>query len=231
MTDLPQRLLAFDAAGAACSAAVWAEGGLAARRFVEMRRGQSEHLMPMIEAVMAEGGLAYGELDLIAVTRGPGGFTGVRIGLATARALALAARRPLLGIDNFTVVAAGLTAEQRRGRTLAVLLDAKRSDLYAAVYDADGRLRQPPTALAPAALAAQLPDGPLLLAGDAVDQIRPLLAARQGEIEVAREARLADAAVLADLAAATPLSEVPEAAPEPLYLRPPDVTPPRQGRS
>ena len=104
----PERLLALDTAGTACSAAVWCAGKVRARRFEVMARGQSERLVPMIEAVMSEAGIAYGALDAVAVTLGPGGFTGVRIGLATARALALAWARPIIGVSNFEALAAAV---------------------------------------------------------------------------------------------------------------------------
>ncbi|MCH6588836.1 MAG: tRNA (adenosine(37)-N6)-threonylcarbamoyltransferase complex dimerization subunit type 1 TsaB, partial [Proteobacteria bacterium] len=78
-SDRARCLLAFDTAGTACSAAIWRDGAVRARRFEAMSRGQSERLVPMIQAVMAEAGVAYPALDAIAVTCGPGGFTGVRI--------------------------------------------------------------------------------------------------------------------------------------------------------
>ncbi|MDX1711849.1 MAG: tRNA (adenosine(37)-N6)-threonylcarbamoyltransferase complex dimerization subunit type 1 TsaB, partial [Rhodovibrionaceae bacterium] len=93
----PRRLLALDAAGTACSAAIVVDGRLVAARFESMRRGHSERLVPMIGEVMAEAGLAYADLDAVGVTRGPGAFTGVRIGLATARAIGLAAGKPIYG--------------------------------------------------------------------------------------------------------------------------------------
>lgn len=182
---------------------------------------------------MAEAGLAYQALEAIAVTLGPGGFTGVRIGLATARALALASARPLIGISNFEVVAAAVPENERQDRVLAVLIDAKRAELFAQAFTADltphgdaphGDAR----ALSPEALDAFLPSGPLILAGDAVAQARPALDAAGREYVVASSPGPADAAWLARLAARRPLP-APDGPPaQAIYLRAPDVTLPRE---
>ncbi|WP_420345966.1 tRNA (adenosine(37)-N6)-threonylcarbamoyltransferase complex dimerization subunit type 1 TsaB [Pelagibius sp.] len=126
-------LLALEAAGAACSAAVWAGGRVAARRFAPMLRGQSEHLVPMIAEAMADWGGGFAALDAVAVTTGPGGFTGVRIGLAAARGLALARRLPVLGLSSFEVAAAAAPAEERAGRLVASFIDSKRGGRFSAV--------------------------------------------------------------------------------------------------
>ncbi len=232
-SDRAHCLLAFDTAGTACSAAVWRGGAIRARRFEIMSRGQSERLVPMIEEVMAEAGIAYPALDAIAVTRGPGGFTGVRIGLATARALALACARPVIGVSNFEAVAAAVPEDERRGRSLAVVIDAKRSDLYVQAFGAvpgavpgEGGLA-PVTeaqAIAPANLDAILPAGPLLLAGDAVEAARGALEVAGRDVMAAAAPGQADAGWVAALAAGQPLPEAGAPPPEPIYLRGPDVT-------
>ncbi|RMD63862.1 MAG: tRNA (adenosine(37)-N6)-threonylcarbamoyltransferase complex dimerization subunit type 1 TsaB, partial [Alphaproteobacteria bacterium] len=108
-------MLALDAAGAACSAALWRDGAVRARRFEVMSRGQAERLVPMIQDVMAAAGQAYAALDAVAVACGPGGFTGVRIALATARGLALAQHLPLVGVSSFEAVAAAVPAAECEG--------------------------------------------------------------------------------------------------------------------
>ncbi len=217
-------LLALDTAGTACSVALWCAGGIRARRFEAMTRGQSERLVPMIEAVMTEAGVGYEALDAIAVTLGPGGFTGVRIGLATARALALACARPVIGVSNFEAVAAAVPESERRGRSLAVLIDAKRSDLYAQAFSAELAALAEPRVLAPEALDGFLPRGPLILAGDAAAQGRAALQAIGRDLLVASSPGSADAARVAALAAARPLPAPDAAPPAPIYLRGPDVT-------
>jgi len=226
----PRRLLALDAAGSACSAAVWCDGRLAARSFAAMRRGQSERLVPMIQAVMAEAGLDFAALDAVAVTRGPGGFTGVRIGLATARALGLALAVPVIGVTSFEAVAAAVPAEQRRGRVLAVVLDAKRREVYVQPFDAALLALAPAAARAPEALAGALPTGPLLLAGDGAAQAAPALAAAGRPATLAEAPGAVDAAWVARLAAERPLPPPgPGTVPQPIYLREADVTLPAAG--
>ena len=228
-SDRARCLLAFDTAGTACSAAVWREGALRARRFEPMSRGQSERLVPMIEAVMAEAGIAYPALDAIAVTCGPGGFTGVRIGLATARALALACARPVIGVSNFEAVAASVPEDARTGRSLAAVIDAKRSDLYVQAFGVtpggtDLKPAAPARAIAPADLDSYLPAGPLLLVGDAADTALAALVAAGRDVVAAAAPGQADAGVVAALAAVRPLPEAGTPPPGPIYLRGPDVT-------
>jgi len=224
-------LLAFDTAGTACSAAIWRDGTVCARQFEAMSRGQSELLVPMIEAVMDEAGIAYPALDAIAVTCGPGGFTGVRIGLATARALALACARPVIGISNFEAIAAAVPEDARAGRRLAVVIDAKRSDIYIQALGPDLEPVTPARAIAPKDLGAFLPEGPLLLAGDAVDTALAALEAAGRDAVAAAAPGRADAGVFAALAAARPLPTAGTPPPGPIYLRGPDVTlAPRPGR-
>ena len=196
-----------------------------------MQRGQSERLVPMIGEVMAEAGLGFDALEAVAVTVGPGGFTGVRIGLATARGLALAWTKPLLGISNFEAIAASVSGDERRGRRVAVLLDAKRTEIYVQAFDSALVPLGGPASVMPRDLAGHLPAGPLVLAGDAVEQgLDELGAVRGCDLKIASAARHVEAGRLAELAAALPLPG-PGASPAmPLYLRPPDVSRPKHGR-
>jgi tRNA threonylcarbamoyladenosine biosynthesis protein TsaB len=224
-------LLALDAAGSACSAAAWRSGAVVAHRLEAMSRGQSERLMPMIEEVMDEAGLAYSALDAIAVTRGPGAFTGVRIGLAAARGLALAWDRPIIAVSTLEAVAAATADAERRDRTILVLLDAKRADLYVQAFDPDLAPLSDPEALAPEMIVQGLPPGPLLLAGDGIGQARRALDALGRDLLVSRAPALCDAAQVAALAACRALPAADAPAPTALYLRAPDVTPPPAARS
>lgn len=225
-------LLALDCSAASCSAALWRDGGLAAHRFEAMARGQAEALIPLIDGMMDAAAARYGDLDLIAVTVGPGSFTGLRIGLAAARGLALAAGVPVLGLTSFAAIAAAVPADS--DAHLAVAIDDRRGGVYWQEFAADGPgARRPagaPAAIAADALgveiAARLRGRRFLVAGDGAPLLRAALGDGAG-IDVATETGPPDAAWIAREAAALAadfLAGRPVGLPPvPLYLRAPDV--------
>ena len=223
-------ILAFDTSAGACSAAVRSDGETLAERFEVRARGQAEILMPMVGEVISAAGLAYRDLDLIAATVGPGSFTGMRIGIAAARAMSLAARIPALGLTTLEVVAAGIDGTETGSHPVLVCVESKREDIYAQLFGADGEPQTEPMAATPTALAAATPiDGGLILAGSAS---RPMAAALE---DAGRDFRLADgpaepqAAVAARMAEERWIPGVSLAPLAPLYLRPPDTTGPKPG--
>jgi tRNA threonylcarbamoyladenosine biosynthesis protein TsaB len=218
--------LALDSAGQGCSAAVVADGRLLARRFAAMERGQAEALLPMVSEVLAEAGRPLASLDLIAVTIGPGAFTGLRIGLAAARGLALASGLPLFGITSFEAVAAQVAPGERAGRTLVVALDSKRAEIYLQSFGAAGEPLGEGALAAAADWPKAVPEGPLVLAGDAAARLAGALAGR--DVALAAGPGLADAADVARLAAAAWRPGLRPPPPRPLYLRAPDTTAPRR---
>ncbi|WP_404383383.1 tRNA (adenosine(37)-N6)-threonylcarbamoyltransferase complex dimerization subunit type 1 TsaB [Caenispirillum salinarum] len=217
-------ILALDTAMAACSAAVWRDGATLAARRQPMARGQAEALVPLMQAVMAEAGIAdYADLDRIAVTQGPGSFTGLRVGLATARAVAVAADRPVIGITTTEALAAAVPAELRGNRPVLAVIDSKRADLFLQWFGPDISPLGPPESAEPEALRARLTEQPAVVVGDAVAMLGDLPA---GCIDAGPDLTLPDPAVVAGLAAAKAL---PEAPPGALYIRPPDATLPVNG--
>lgn len=193
-----------------------------------MGRGQSERLVPMIQEVMAAAGCGFDDLDAIAATCGPGGFTGVRIGLAAARGLALALELPIIGLSNFEVLAAAAPV-LAPDRHLLTTIDAKRAELYVQVFAPSPgggipRPLGPGCATRPEALAAQVPPGPLVLIGDAAAVAGDALRAAGRSIEVSSSEDLCLAAVAAQMAAARPLPGPGALPPRPIYLRGADVT-------
>ncbi|MDP6429916.1 MAG: tRNA (adenosine(37)-N6)-threonylcarbamoyltransferase complex dimerization subunit type 1 TsaB [Rhodospirillales bacterium] len=217
-------ILAFDCATSTCSAAVWRGGGIAAHRFEQMARGQAEALLPMIEAVMAEAASDYPDLDLIAVTIGPGAFTGLRIGLATARAMALAAAKPMFGVTSFEAVLAGLADEIGGDANVLVALETKRADIYVQLFDGAGRPLSDPAASDEDDLAALAgTSATVLVAGDAASRAHQCLIAGGIDAVLSSSAPCPDARFIARLAAAEWRPGGHQAPLEPLYLRPPDA--------
>ena len=109
----PMLILAIDTALDACAAAVLDTdaGKLIAQESQAMKRGHAEALMPLIARVMKASGIAFAALDRIAVTTGPGSFTGLRVGLSAARGIALAAEKPAVGLTTLTAYAAPFVGE------------------------------------------------------------------------------------------------------------------------
>ena len=233
------RILALDSACAAVSAALWCDGNLAARRFEPMVRGQAEILMPMIVAVLDEAKADFERLDLVAVTVGPGSFTGLRIGLSTARGIALARGIPVVGVTTLEAVAFAAAAEAAErdapDMALVIALETRRADLYLQCFAPDRAALAPPQAVLPDAAAGVLPAGALFVAGDARERLREPLAAAGKDVQFATGAGLPDAAAIAAIAAdrwiAGDGAGAGHAPPAPVYLHPPlAVVPPQGGR-
>lgn len=219
-------LLAIDTATNACSAALWLNGAPGPARCAVMRRGHGETLMPMVAGVMAEADIGFADLQGLAVTTGPGAFTGIRIGLAAARGFALAAGLPLLGVTTLEAVAA---AQDSSGRLLLVALDSKREDVYAQLFSSDGAPLSRPASILPEEIVDILPAGEAIaVAGDMADRVFAALSARRPPPVRLAGPDLPDASVVVRIAARRFAESPPETgAPPPsaLYLRPPDAIP------
>lgn len=198
------KLLGFDTATTACSAALWADGEVAACRYIDAPGAHAETLVPMLREVVAEAGSTLAAMGAFAVTVGPGSFTGIRIGLATARGLALALGRPLIGLSTLEVLAAGIPADERDGPILAAL-DAGRGRLYVQLFDHAARPLGEPQACAadtlPGLVAAPSESGPLTLVGTGQEAARAALPPSV-ETRPANDSLAPDARVLVRCAAA-----------------------------
>jgi tRNA threonylcarbamoyladenosine biosynthesis protein TsaB len=220
-------VLGIDTSAAACSAALWRDGAIVARERLAMARGHAEALMPMIERIMR--GTAYESLDAVAVTAGPGAFTGLRIGLAAARGIALAAGIPAIGVSAFAAIAAAIPNAALTGRALAVAIDTKRGDVYLQGFDEARRPLGLGRVAGPGEIAALLPQGPLHVAGDGAALVAAALAAETRDVSWDGDRAPPDAAAVAALGAellqAARRAGAPLPPPEPLYLRAPEATP------
>lgn len=131
------RLLALETATEACSVALWVDGAVIERHELAPRR-HAELVLPMVDAVLAEGGISRRALDAIAVGRGPGAFTGVRLAIAVAQGLALALDRPVVPVS--TLAALALAAAQDAGAApILAAIDARMGEVYAGCFRADAQ--------------------------------------------------------------------------------------------
>ena len=139
------RILAIDTALEACAAAVLdtEQGKVIARESKAMTRGHAEALMPLIERVMIQSGGGFDSLDRFAVTVGPGSFTGLRVGIAAARGLALATGKPAVGLTTLSAFAAPLIAADDT-HPVVVAIDARHEHVYLQVFGPGGRTLVPP---------------------------------------------------------------------------------------
>ena len=134
-------ILAIDTALEACAAAVLDTdaGELRAQEQQLMKRGHAEALMPMIARVMQSADLAFTALDRIAVTVGPGSFTGLRVGISAARGLALAAKRPAVGLTTLSAYAAAIIGQSGSVPVISAI-DARHDHVYFQIVAGDGGL-------------------------------------------------------------------------------------------
>ena len=213
-------LVGFDTATPAVSVALHDGERVVAQAFAVDARRHSELLMPMIAKVMADAGVSRGDLGAVAVGVGPGPYTGLRVGVVTARVLGSVLGLPVSGVCSLDVIAAAAAAA-RPGREFLVATDARRREVYWARYDAAGRRVAGPH-VGPA---SSIPGAADLAVAGSGGQLYP-----EAFAEVTGPA-YPDAATLCRLVAGARADEPATARPallpaEPLYLRRPDAREP-----
>jgi len=201
-------ILGFDTSAAHCAAALVSGDAVLACAHEDMAKGQAEALVPMLEQVLHAAGVAWGDLQALAVGVGPGNFTGIRISVATARGLALALKIPAIGVSIFEGRAEGLP------RPLVVAEDARRGEVYLQGFGAG-------------------PDVPCLMALDELHfapgipltgTAAETVAARGGNPVLAARYPLAEAIARAGACKLGATLSPPR--PAPLYIRAADAAPP-----
>jgi tRNA threonylcarbamoyladenosine biosynthesis protein TsaB len=173
------KILALDTATEACSV-VLGMGDRAIGRYLEFERGHAEKLLPMVEELLAEGGMTLGELDAIAFGRGPGGFTGVRLAASVAQGLAFGANLGVVPISDLAAVAQRVVGLHPGVRRILVVNDARMREVYWARFAAGGTLQPASEEHVGPAADVQLPDpdgGPWAAAGRGLG-VAPALAER-----------------------------------------------------
>ena len=216
------RLIALETATEACSAALWVDGDLRWLLEREAARRHGELLLEQVQRLLAEAELVPAQLDVVAVGRGPGAFTGVRLGLGVAQGLAFATGIPVVPVS--TLAALGQQAAERGAREVLAVLDARMREVYWALLqtDADGRVATAPEFLTPPeALCVNWGEGPRLALGSGLSAHTDL-AGRLGlagsEVDAAALPCAREVAVLGSAAYARGEAVSPERA-QPVYLR------------
>ncbi len=230
-------LLAIDTSMQACSAAVLAtvchgdKGGdlIAEEIYEEIGSGHAERLFPMIDEVLTKAGIGVADLQRIAVTTGPGNFTGVRIGLAAARGLALARGLDMVALNTLQVLAAAAPSppDDTSSRLTGVVVDARRNQVYFQLFEAEESIAGKGALLLPPEEVEQMlpTDKRTLLIGSGSEIVAMALSPQARKLidllpPPATDFAQPHALVLARLAQGADICTEP---PSPLYLRPPDA--------
>lgn len=220
----------MDTALGACSVAVRVAGGTAAFELEIRPRGHTAALVPMVLRVLAGAGLNFSDLDRIAVTVGPGSFTGLRVGLSAARGFALATGVPLVGLTTLETLAAGACSRpdcDAGGDYITVAIDARRDQIYCQTFRRTGR--EPgfepvgdPAAVTLGAVPASLLPGPGIVVGGGAGLLIDALGRGRTDIACPDVPADPDAREVARLGACRAADQA-GGRPSPLYLRPPDA--------
>ncbi|MDA0338530.1 MAG: tRNA (adenosine(37)-N6)-threonylcarbamoyltransferase complex dimerization subunit type 1 TsaB [Proteobacteria bacterium] len=216
-------ILAFDTALGRGAVGVFRNGEPVSSLIEHDQRTLAERLVPMIEQALVDAAMTYADLDRIGVTVGPGTFTGLRIGVATARGLMLATAVPAIGVSTLQALAATHAREANVGECLTVVHDARRGQVFIQSFSVVEGRAAPCTAAVACDLQdarAQLPSGAAVLIGSAAEEVAGLDSHRQTSVRwVPATADIELASLAREIMAATMTGEPPR----PLYLRAPDA--------
>jgi len=215
------RILAIDTALEACSVLLMEGDAIVAREHEAMARGHAEALMPMIARLRAETSLDFATLDRIAVTVGPGSFTGLRVGIAAARGIGLAAGEPVVGVTTLAALAAPLIAADTSTPVVAAI-DARHDHVFLQAFDGDGTVRIKPVYISVADAVHRIAPSAPRLVGNAAQ----ILAAAWPEGEPAPAAVLQETAPSIDwVARLGTVADPASALAKPFYLKAADAQP------
>ena len=223
------KILAFDTALGACSAALLSDGLVKSEISIEMARGHAEHLMGQIQKTLDEAKTTFGDLDRIAVTIGPGTFTGLRVGLSAARGMGLALSIPVVGVTNLQALAySGMNQDVG---VIASLIDARNGEAYGQLFASDLAPLSDPQRWTYATAASHVEKhaatkAVILFVGSGSKPVVEAIGSDTAQKIVMHSAQVPQASNVARLAANQSIEGI--SPPRPLYLRPPDAKPPKK---
>ena len=169
-------ILAVDTTSERESVAVVESGVVRGELRLRAADAHSRRLLPGVAFLLESAGVAPGAVEGYAVACGPGSFTGLRVGISTVQGLALAARRPCLGLSALDVLAARI---EGAALVLAVMTEAFHGEVFGAVYDEKARPLAPAAAESPESFLARLPPGPAAFIGEGAQRYRDLVVSRR----------------------------------------------------
>lgn len=214
--------LAIDTAAAACQAAIHDSDGdhIPGLAGEIIGRGHAERLMAVIEAALDEAGVDLDRIGRVAVTVGPGSFTGIRVGVSAARGLALALGIPSVGVGSLEAI--GIPAAATSGSPVLAAIDARRGEVYAQLFDGRGLSMNEPGVMTPAGAAARADSAGASLAGSGAGIVAASAEMSGGRLPILSDSETVDIAAVARIGAgrAGPFEK-----PKPLYLRSADARP------
>jgi tRNA threonylcarbamoyladenosine biosynthesis protein TsaB len=219
------RILAFDTALDACSVAVCETDRVIAHRHEVLSKGHAERLLPMIELALADAGTQFQDIELVAVTVGPGTFTGIRIGLSAARGIALTTGVKVAGVTTLAAIAEGARESSAAAEetAIAVLHDARRGELFCQIFSSDVD-SPPPELIALTDAVSMIPAGPAMVVGSGVRQVEEQILKYRPDVRFSSAPINPDAIFVAGIGARqAKMGIVGIDPPEPLYLRAPDA--------
>lgn len=214
------KILAIDTGGDSCAVSLHIDGQLAAEKIVETGRDQAKILAPLTADVLNEHKLKVSDIDRFGIATGPGSFTGLRVGLAFVRGLALASGKQAYGFDHFNIIAHTLVGNTR---PTLIIRESKREDLFCAWLGTDGRLSE--YFLSPAAqIIKTLPsDTPFSITGNGAAHLIQLNGALKSTLHAFSDTQFMQS--LAQMVEKA--NDYGGTLPQPLYLRDADVSSPK----
>jgi len=232
-------LLAVDTALSSCSVAVMKNATIAGMRHQHMVRGQSETLLPMAGAALTDAGLSWADLDVLAVTVGPGAFTGLRIGLSAVRGLGLSLDLPMVGVTTMEAIVHAMPKDRIADNTIWVAVESRREDVYVQCFDQKLQSQSHIKACLPEDLAREIQDRSVTLCGDGQNRVAVALQSTGTSVNACEDVTTPMADHVAMIALEKWQRAMAEGgsskcremfqSPAPVYVRPPDAIVPENG--
>ncbi|HEU4717649.1 MAG TPA: tRNA (adenosine(37)-N6)-threonylcarbamoyltransferase complex dimerization subunit type 1 TsaB [Bacteroidia bacterium] len=170
-------ILLIESSAATCSVALSARGEIVSIREIREPNKHAEVLTVFCDEVMKDAGLSFAQLDAVAVSKGPGSYTGLRIGVSAAKGICYATGKPLIAVGTLDAMAQGMKAEAKANDLLCPMIDARRMEVYCALFDADANEISPvePKVIDENSFAEILAGQKILFSGDANTKVKDVL--------------------------------------------------------